>query len=356
MGMSEFYGPATTRSPRHDPSGARTGDKVPRHRRHVRPVHQREARRPCHRGTRDEVVLATKFGNETDGRGQARSGSTAGPSTSRQACDASLERLGVDHIDLYYQHRVDPTTPIEETVGAMAELVAAGKVRFLGLSEAAPETIRRAHARSTRSQPSRRSSRSGPGPGDRRRARDGPAARDRFRRLRPARAGLPDRVDPDRGSCAPDDFRRATRALPERTSPKTCSSSSTCEQIAPKGCRTRPARPRLGARPGGGRSPHTGHQAPLGTSRRTPPLTRSGSLPRRTRRLGRSLPARGRRRGPLPGHVDRAPLIRRSPLWGHTQAGLGTPVARAASTQGPAQAGKLVRDQLTTQGANYPVR
>ncbi len=96
------------------------------------------------RGRRDEVVLATKFGNERapDGRYLGVNGR---PEYVRKACDASLRRLGVDWIDLYYQHRVDPKVPIEETVGAMAELVKAGKVRFLGLSEAAPGTIRRAH-------------------------------------------------------------------------------------------------------------------------------------------------------------------------------------------------------------------
>jgi len=94
---------------------------------------------------RDQVVVATKFGNE---RGEDGSflGINGSPDYVRQACDASLERLGVDHIDLYYQHRVDLQTPIEETVGAMKELVEAGKVRHLGLSEAGPETIRRAHA------------------------------------------------------------------------------------------------------------------------------------------------------------------------------------------------------------------
>jgi aryl-alcohol dehydrogenase-like predicted oxidoreductase len=96
-------------------------------------------------GRRDGVVLATKFGNERrpDGTWVGRNGR---PEYVRSACDASLERLGVETIDLYYQHRVDPDTPIEETVGAMAELVAAGKVRYLGLSEAAPATIRRAHS------------------------------------------------------------------------------------------------------------------------------------------------------------------------------------------------------------------
>jgi aryl-alcohol dehydrogenase-like predicted oxidoreductase len=96
-------------------------------------------------GRRDEVVLATKFGNE-----RREDGSWVGvngrPEYVRSACDASLERLGLDHIDLYYQHRVDTTVPIEETVGAMAELVEAGKVRHLGLSEASAQTIRRAHA------------------------------------------------------------------------------------------------------------------------------------------------------------------------------------------------------------------
>jgi aryl-alcohol dehydrogenase-like predicted oxidoreductase len=94
---------------------------------------------------RDQVVLATKFGNE-----RLEDGSWVGvngkPEYVKMACDASLKRLGVDMIDLYYQHRVDPEVPIEETVGAMEELVEAGKVRYLGLSEGAPETIRRAHA------------------------------------------------------------------------------------------------------------------------------------------------------------------------------------------------------------------
>ncbi len=96
-------------------------------------------------GRRDEVVLATKFANVRGENGEFL-GVRGDPAYVREACDASLQRLGVDHIDLYYQHRVDPGTPIEETVGAMAELVAQGKVRHLGLSEAAPETIRRAHA------------------------------------------------------------------------------------------------------------------------------------------------------------------------------------------------------------------
>src|SRR6476661_6977432 len=95
------------------------------------------------KGRRDEVVLATKFGNQRDEQGQWL-GVNGRPDYVKRACDASLQRLGTDHIDLYYQHRVDRTVPIEETVGAMGDLVRAGKVRRLGLSEAAPETIRRA--------------------------------------------------------------------------------------------------------------------------------------------------------------------------------------------------------------------
>jgi aryl-alcohol dehydrogenase-like predicted oxidoreductase len=97
-------------------------------------------------GRRDEAVIATKFGIVRDPDDPTRRAVNGRPEYVREACDGSLSRLGVDHIDLYYQHRVDPDTPIEETAGAMAELVAQGKVRFLGLSEASPATIRRAHA------------------------------------------------------------------------------------------------------------------------------------------------------------------------------------------------------------------
>jgi aryl-alcohol dehydrogenase-like predicted oxidoreductase len=96
-------------------------------------------------GRRDGVELATKFGNQRGPNGE-RMGIRGDAEYVREACDASLERLGVDHIDLYYQHRVDKKVEIEETVGAMKELVEGGKVRYLGLSEASPETIRRAHA------------------------------------------------------------------------------------------------------------------------------------------------------------------------------------------------------------------
>ncbi|MGZ7042658.1 MAG: aldo/keto reductase [Thermoanaerobaculia bacterium] len=96
------------------------------------------------RGRREHVVIATKFGNERRDDG-SWVGINGRPDYVKKSCDGSLRRLGVEHIDLYYQHRVDPKTPIEDTIGAMADLVRAGKVRHLGMSEAAPKTIRRAH-------------------------------------------------------------------------------------------------------------------------------------------------------------------------------------------------------------------
>jgi aryl-alcohol dehydrogenase-like predicted oxidoreductase len=147
MGMSEFYGPGddaesvatiqralelgVTLLDTSDIYGPHTNERL---------VGRAIADR------RDGVVLATKVGILRDPKDPAKRGVDGRPEYVKQACEASLQRLGLDHIDLYYQHRVDPDTPIEETVGAMGELVAAGKVRFLGLSEAAPETIRRAHA------------------------------------------------------------------------------------------------------------------------------------------------------------------------------------------------------------------
>src|SRR5205823_7461002 len=94
-------------------------------------------------GRRDRVILATKFGLKSD---DGRLNISGRPEYVKACCDESLARLGIDHIDLYYQHRVDPDVPIEDTVGAMAELVQAGKVRYLGLSEASAQTVRRAHA------------------------------------------------------------------------------------------------------------------------------------------------------------------------------------------------------------------
>src|SRR5215471_8264493 len=98
------------------------------------------------RGRRDQAIIATKFGILRDPARPDYRGISGKPEYVRKACEGSLRRLGVDVIDLYYQHRVDPETPIEETVGAMAKLVEAGKVRFLGLSECSPATLQRAHA------------------------------------------------------------------------------------------------------------------------------------------------------------------------------------------------------------------
>ncbi len=146
MGMSEFYGPpdeaagievihralelGVTMLDTADAYGPHTNERL---------VGRAIA------GRRDEVVIATKFANVRSESGE-RLGIRGDAEYVRSACDASLERLGIETIDLYYQHRVDPSVPIEETVGAMAELVQAGKVRYLGLSEASAETIRRAHA------------------------------------------------------------------------------------------------------------------------------------------------------------------------------------------------------------------
>ena len=164
MGMSEFYGPRTR--PRHVrtidralDSGVTLLDTADMY----GPFTNEKLVGRAIAGRRDEVVLATKFGNVRDATIRPAGGSTAARSTSAQACDASLQRLGVDHIDLYYQHRVDRSVPIEDTVGAMAELVAAGKVRHLGLSEASAATIRRAARGRTRSPRCRPSTRCGPG-------------------------------------------------------------------------------------------------------------------------------------------------------------------------------------------------
>ena len=146
MGMSEFYGTADegeavatiARAIEHGVTFLDTADMYG-------PFTNEQLVGRAIADVRDQVELATKFGNERLPDG-TRVGVNGRPEYVRSACDASLQRLGVDHIDLYYQHRVDKNVPIEETVGAMAELVEAGKVRHLGLSEASVTTIRRAHA------------------------------------------------------------------------------------------------------------------------------------------------------------------------------------------------------------------
>jgi aryl-alcohol dehydrogenase-like predicted oxidoreductase len=147
MGVSEFYGPADETESiatihRAVELGVTMFDTADMY----GPFTNEELVGRALRGVRADVVIATKFGNVRDPDDPTRRRIDGSPAYVHRACDASLRRLDVDTIDLYYQHRVDPKTPIEETVGAMAELVSAGKVRYLGLSEAAPETIRRAHA------------------------------------------------------------------------------------------------------------------------------------------------------------------------------------------------------------------
>ncbi len=145
MGMSEFYGPgddAESIATIHRALDLGiffldTADVYGPHK-------NEELVRRAIKGRRDDVVLATKFGIVRDPKNPNARGVSGKPEYVRQACEASLRRLGVETIDLYYQHRVDPSTPIEETVEAMAQLVKDGKVRYLGLSEAGPETLRRA--------------------------------------------------------------------------------------------------------------------------------------------------------------------------------------------------------------------
>lgn len=146
MGMSEFYGPSNdnesvTTIHRALELGITMLDTADMY----GPFKNEELVGRAIEGKRDRVIIATKFGNVRDPNDPTKRGINGRPEYVRQACEGSLKRLGIETIDLYYQHRVDPNTPIEETVGAMADLVKEGKVRYLGLSEAAVATIRRAH-------------------------------------------------------------------------------------------------------------------------------------------------------------------------------------------------------------------
>ena len=147
MGMSEFYGPCDEREAiatihRAIELGVTFLDTADMY----GPFTNEELVGKAIKGRRDKVILATKFGYERDLNNLASRNVNGKPDYVRSACEASLRRLGVDHIDLYYQHRIDPNTPIEDTIGAMKELVQEGKVRYLGMSEPGPQTLRRAHA------------------------------------------------------------------------------------------------------------------------------------------------------------------------------------------------------------------
>ena len=258
---------------------------------------------------RDDVVLATKFANVRGSDGEFL-GVRGDAEYVREACDASLKRLGVDHIDLYYQHRVDPDTPIEETVGAMAELVAQGKVRHLGLSEAAPETIRRAHAVHPITALQTEYSLWTRDP-----ERDGVLATVRelgigFVAYSPLGRGFLTGAIRSLEDLPEDDSRRAGRfprfqgrELPAQPRPRRARQGDRRRE----GRHAGPARARVGAGAGRGHRPDPRHQAPHlpGGERRRGRGPAHAAGPRAHRRGGAGRRGRGRS---LRGHVDRSPL------------------------------------------------
>ena len=308
MGMSRVLRRRRRRRvDRHDPPGARPRRHLPRHGRHVRPVHQRAARRPGHRRAPRRGRARHQVRQRAQRRREPGSASTAGPSTCAPRCDASLERLGVDHIDLYYQHRVDPPVPIEETVGAMAELVAAGKVRYLG-------SPRRRRRRSAGRTPCTRSPPCRPSPlwtrdPEATGARHGPRARHRLRRLLPARprflTGAIRSVRRPRGRRLPPPQPPLPGREP-RQEPAPWSNASG-RSHAERRLR-RPSSPSPGCSPRATTSCPSPGPSAAHTSRRTspPPSSRSPT----TSSTAWTKPSRrGRPPGTATGHVDCAPLI-----------------------------------------------
>ena len=262
---------------------------------------------------RDSVVVATKFGNVRGENGE-RLGIRGDAEYVRQACDASLQRLGIDHIDLYYQHRVDQQVPIEETVGAMAELVAAGKVRYLGLSEASAETLRRAHAvppdlraadRVLAVDARRRGARSCPRPVSSGSA-SWPTARS---------AAVSCRV----ASARPTTFPRATfgpaiRGFRATTSRATSRSCERVRELADeKGVTAAAAGARLGAEPRRRRGSDTRDQARQYLEENVA-ATEIELSESDLQRLDQAAPPGRNRRGPLPGHVAGERLVDPSAL------------------------------------------
>ena len=258
-------------------------------------------------GRRDEVVLATKFGNVRGENGE-RLGIRGDAEYVRQALRGLLRRLGVDHIDLYYQHRVDPEAPIEETVGAMAELVEPGKVRHLGLSEAAPETIRRAHATHPIAALQTEYSLWSRDPED----EILPTVRELgigFVAYSPLGRGFLTGRFKSIDDLAEDDFRRHSPASKARTSTATSSWSSASPRSPPRRASPPASSPSPGCWPRARTSSRSPAPSASSTSRRTSPRWRSSSATKDLRRIGEVAPAGAAVGRPLRRHVTGRPLV-----------------------------------------------
>ena len=319
------------RGHRHHPPRPRPRRHLPRHRRHVRPVHQRAARRPGHRRPPRRGRAGHQVRQRARPRRHAGSASTAGRSTSAPACDASLQRLGVDHIDLYYQHRVDKTVPIEETVGAMAELVAAGKVRHLGLSEAGADTIRRAHAVHPITALQTRVLACSPATSRTRSCRPCASSASAWCPTpRSAAASSPARITSSTAEEGDGRFRRTSRASRARHFDANLRARRPRSRRSPtsKGVHARPARARLGARPGRRRRRRSPAPSGCSTSRRTSAPPTSTLTQEDLAALEKAVP-----RGAVAGR-PRTPTCRRSTA--ESGARRGRAAGRAGSATWPA--------------------